>query len=620
LVPRDHPLIPPSNLEAEASGLLDRILSIIQENSWLVGWPCRIFKTFLTRNSDALLVTATLNSLGSLVRSRATIANKIINTVLNFNPFKLANSPMTPTSKVQIRSMERTTRALLHNFLKKYEVCPLAGFSVLNHPRSPHHPLAVRVHQYIERLQHTRIEVFDEFNRKRPAPTEPVDSLDQAKRQRISPDMAGTPQPQQPSGFPPPGPVSYAQLFKLTDGPESSDFDVKTIPQDLVIRILIPMLQTIDQAQLDAAINVVRARYLALTAAQTQVNNRIPLDVPAPEDDDDYEPEYVPTEDAEQIRNRMEMEAEGGGLLQAPVQALGPFNLGPAPLLARNAVERINATALGHLQELVETDRGVAAAATTKSMALRPSTGHERVFPGLTFILRLASRLSIGLEDEGDGDGDEEVEDKEGAGKSSRRRGGGRVNGTAAPKTTTAPASFADKIRQRVLQYVLRDWRRRIDVAISWLTEEWVADRAVERMNARKKMKNRDATSANGERQQRQTSPAGVSVGGNYRKWLHKLLDELAAFIGSEPSEIKVLVRLLSEIPAIDASVVEKVKRLALDPERVPLVIPSLRFLIMFRPPVREIALDAVEDMWRNCEFNHHYHSSFFLNLDTWRC
>jgi symplekin len=95
-----------------------------------------------------------------------------------------------------------------------------------------------------------------------------------------------------------------------------------------------------------------------------------------------------------------------------------------------------------------------------------------------------------------------------------------------------------------------------------------------------------------------------MGVGSNYRKWLHKLLDELAAFIGSEPSEIKVLVRLLSEIPAIDVSVVEKVKRLALDPERVPLVIPSLRFLVMFRPPVREIALDAVEDMWRNCEFN----------------
>jgi symplekin len=530
-----------------------------------------------------------------LVRLRATIANKIINTVLNFNPFKLANSPMTPTSKVQIRSMERTTRALLHNFLKKYDKYPLTEVSALIDPRSPHHPLAIRVHQYIERLQHTRIEVFDEFNRKRPAPAEAIDGLDPAKRQRISPDLPGVPQ-QQIVGFPPAGPVSFAQLFKLTDGPESSDFDVKSIPHELVIRILIPMLQSIDRAQLDAAINIVRARYLTLTAAQNQVNNRIPLDVPAPEDDDDYEPEYVPTEDAEQIRNRMEMEAEDDGAVQAPVAALGTFKLGPAPLLARQVVERINATALGHLQERMEIG-GVAAKG--------PGSSHQRSVPYISLIQRLASRLCIGLELD-DNDEDEEAEGKErvGGGNSKKRGGGGTggVNGMAVAKTTTA-TSFGNRIRQRILQYVLQDWRRRIDVAISWLTEEWVADRAVECMNARKMRENGDARSVNGE-QQRQASTTGMGVGDNYRKWLHKLLDELAAFIGSEPSEIKVLVRLLSEIPAIDVSIVEKVKRLALDPERVPLVIPSLRFLIMFRPPVREIALDAVEDMWRNCEFN----------------
>lgn len=33
LVPRDHPLIPPQNLEAETSGLLDRLLGILQEES-----------------------------------------------------------------------------------------------------------------------------------------------------------------------------------------------------------------------------------------------------------------------------------------------------------------------------------------------------------------------------------------------------------------------------------------------------------------------------------------------------------------------------------------------------------------------------------------------------------
>ncbi len=38
LVPRDHPLIPPRNLEAEASGLLDRLLTIFQENARYKTW------------------------------------------------------------------------------------------------------------------------------------------------------------------------------------------------------------------------------------------------------------------------------------------------------------------------------------------------------------------------------------------------------------------------------------------------------------------------------------------------------------------------------------------------------------------------------------------------------
>ena len=33
LVPRDHPLIPPPSLEAEASGLLDRLLNVFYEGS-----------------------------------------------------------------------------------------------------------------------------------------------------------------------------------------------------------------------------------------------------------------------------------------------------------------------------------------------------------------------------------------------------------------------------------------------------------------------------------------------------------------------------------------------------------------------------------------------------------
>lgn len=39
---------------------------------------------------------------------------------MNFNPLKLANSPMTPKTKVLVKSMEKTTRMLLIHLLKRY--------------------------------------------------------------------------------------------------------------------------------------------------------------------------------------------------------------------------------------------------------------------------------------------------------------------------------------------------------------------------------------------------------------------------------------------------------------------------------------------------------------------
>lgn len=69
--------------------------------------------------SDALLITATLNSLGGLIRTRASVSNKILNAVLSFNPLQLATSPLTPKTRVLIRSLERTTRSLLLFVIKK---------------------------------------------------------------------------------------------------------------------------------------------------------------------------------------------------------------------------------------------------------------------------------------------------------------------------------------------------------------------------------------------------------------------------------------------------------------------------------------------------------------------
>lgn len=63
-----------------------------------------------------------------------------------------------------------------------------------------------------------------------------------------------------------------------------------------------------------------------------------------------------------------------------------------------------------------------------------------------------------------------------------------------------------------------------------------------------------------------------------------------------------MLIRLVSEIPSLPAELFTKLRKIADDPERVMLVVQALLYLVMFRPPVRELALDALETLWRENE------------------
>ena len=110
-----------------------------------------------------------------------------------------------------------------------------------------------RINDYLTRLHQARIDVFDENNRKRAAPTEPTDGLDQAKRQRLGAEVPHTGQTPVPAL--PAGPVSAAQLFSLTDD-KTRNFDVTQLNIDVIHQLLVPMLKAVDRRKFDNAINV----------------------------------------------------------------------------------------------------------------------------------------------------------------------------------------------------------------------------------------------------------------------------------------------------------------------------------------------------------------------------
>jgi len=115
-----------------------------------------------------------------------------------------------------------------------------------------------RIQQGAERLKHLLVEAFEDVNRKRPAPIEPTDGLSEVKRQRLDaqvPTRTQAPQPFQPPPLPP-GPVSYAQLFTLTQEQGLKNFDANVIPWNILQNIVVPLLASIDKTRMDQAINV----------------------------------------------------------------------------------------------------------------------------------------------------------------------------------------------------------------------------------------------------------------------------------------------------------------------------------------------------------------------------
>ncbi|KAL4872203.1 hypothetical protein BDV12DRAFT_162477 [Aspergillus spectabilis] len=516
IVPRNHPILALPNLEAEASGLLDRVLTVFQEDA-----------------SDPILVNATLNCLATLVRTRQSIGNKIINAVLNFFPARHARSPVTPAVRVGVKSMERTARALLINIMK----------------RNPSHPLMSKMQQHIERLMQSRIEPADDTSRKRGLPTEPTDGLDAAKRARLDTEISSV------IKVPPlpPGRVSFSQLFTLTEDSGLSSFDVKQLPADLLVKIVVPLLARVDPSSLNQAVDGVRMRYQTLQKQQASQSQPA-----AAEEEDEYEPEYDPMDIPMSAVDQSGAVSPGLPAEQPDLVSLGPFVLPrPPPLSEEQAAEAGRgavARVFGMLGSTTLTPNSVKGQGQQLGFSRLAGSTFDRD-AWVTLLTRLATRAPAGLE------GPKSEAD------SSRRK-----------------PTISDSIREILYRYILEDFRGRVNVGIMWLNEEWYNDRMQMKIAASNRTEDDEE----------------VSVPLHYDHWALRLLDGFLPYLDSR--DIKIFIRFLSETPEITIPIAKRIASLAKDPERVSLCVQSFMYLIMFRPPAREICLDALEEVYQNYE------------------
>jgi symplekin len=136
--------------------------------------------------------------------------------------------------------------------------------------------------------------------------------------------------------------------------------------------------------------------------------------------------------------------------------------------------------------------------------------------------------------------------------------------------------------------YIISDWKKRIDVATLWLNEEWYNDTVL----AQSKEIHTNGT-ANGD-----TFTSVLNTpNGNYQRCALRLIDGILPYI--EHTD-KIILRFLSEVPALNYEMLIRLKKMAEDPERIDLACSALHYLYMFRPPVRDIVVNVLTEIYQS--------------------
>lgn len=296
----------------------------------------------------------------------------------------------------------------------------------------------------------------------------------------------------------------------------------------------------------------IKARFAVIAQAPPPVLNpdTAPLDVE--DDDDDYEPDYYAAEDNEQILNKLENDATQQLVKADDDFDAKTFKLPPPPEMTVQMGEGFGNDAVDRLLDYLK-DRADGAKHNPKAGINRLAARFNDRESWFTFASRLASRRD-----------EEPIEIKE-------------EDKESAAATSVVAYDQGTHVRDVLFKYVMGDFRRRIDHAVSWLNEEWYSEQGIRR------------TGSNG---------GGLDRPGNYERWTLRLIDGILPYLTPQD---KVLTRFFSELPELTPPMLARVKQMCRDPSVTSLALTTLLYLVMMRPPVKEMALDAVQDIWTEC-------------------
>lgn len=143
-----------------------------------------------------------------------------------------------------------------------------------------------------------------------------------------------------------------------------------------------------------------------------------------------------------------------------------------------------------------------------------------------------------------------------------------------ATRGTNINDEIANYIRDQLFRVFKNNIKSHIDDLVEWLNEEYYTQFIVHR-----------------------DSIDHVETS-SYLKYTTLVLDYLIPFL--EISDRTIFIRLLSELPYLDYSLISKLKSICLDPLRSKLGFQPILYLIMFRPPVFDTCIKVVEELYKD--------------------
>ena len=362
--------------------------------------------------------------------------------------------------------------------------------------------------------------------------------------------------------------MDYKNLYCLNEvDNELNNFDLSSVPQNILIQMVLTALQRASVSKLSKALEIISERYInviesappgslgALNPVQQNTN-----DYNQPKNNVDYDEE-------DDDRVGQDFNAETVYTLPPPKELSFHEKKDNISIIIKNFFKLANNPSGVNVEENVKADESN----TVNSELTKIAIHSWKKDSWLVLLTRLATR---GMRSRSDVELTPDAQNNDG---------------------------MSDLIRTAIFDYFLDNIHGRIDMIIEWLNEEWYSERVYnEEILIKQQKENKiDPESTTTDPESTTTDPESTTKDiietPIYNKWAGKVLDAMIPFL--EPNDRKIFIRLLSDLPYLNEDLVSRIKSLCFDPVRTKIGFLSLQFLIMFRPPVKQVCLNILQEL-----------------------